>query len=72
MLPSKNSRAQAQSFWRKSSFCPSGAACVEIDLRPDGGAGFRDAKDPDPALSFEAPRWREFIAGAKAGEFDRG
>jgi hypothetical protein len=33
----------------------------------------RDSKDPDGAmLTFNAREWDTFVAGAKAGEFDRG
>ena len=41
----------------------------------EGGAGavfVRDSKDPEgPTLPFNDQEWDAFIAGAKAGEFDR-
>jgi hypothetical protein len=32
----------------------------------------RDSKDPaGPALAFAAPGWSAFVAGVRAGEFDK-
>jgi len=59
--------------WRKSSFCPSGATCVEVAALPEGGAAVRDGKDPRGAeLHFDATEWAAFVAAVKAGEFDLG
>jgi len=36
-----------------------------------GTVAVRDSKDPDGAvLIYSAAEWRDFIAGAKNGEFD--
>lgn len=57
--------------WRTSSVCPNGPTCVEVTTLPDGGAAMRDGKNPQGAeLQFDAVGWAEFIAAAKAGEFD--
>jgi hypothetical protein len=59
--------------WRKSSHSAgNGGECVEVATLPDGGRAVRDSKDPDgPVLRFTAAEWQAFLAGARAGEFDR-
>jgi hypothetical protein len=38
----------------------------------DGNTIVRDSKDADgEQLAFSLDRWREFVEGVKAGEFDR-
>jgi hypothetical protein len=58
--------------WRKST--RSGAAqgdCVEI-ARLHTSVAVRDSKHPvGPVLLFSLCEWQSFVAGAKAGEFDR-
>lgn len=73
--------------WIKSSFCDSAScvevafvkssksasngACVEV-AACDCHVKVRDSKDPDGAvLTFTLQEWDAFVAGAKAGEFDR-
>lgn len=59
-------------LWRKSKrSSPSGDNCVEVAL--DGvRVGVRDSKDRGGSeLQFDAQSWREFLDGAKNGEFDR-
>lgn len=57
--------------WHVSSFCTGGAACVEIAALPGGGAAIRNSCDPSGAeLRFSAAAWTDFLAGARAGEFD--
>jgi hypothetical protein len=59
-------------LWRKSQrSSPSGDNCVEVAL--DGvRVGVRDSKDRGGSeLQFDARSWREFLEGAKNGEFDR-
>lgn len=56
-------------FWRTSSFCSTGS-CVEVAMTA-GLILVRDTKKPDqPPLMYTKEEWRDFIAGAKSGEFD--
>jgi len=59
--------------WRKSSFSNgSGGACVEVANLADGAMAVRDSKDrTGPVLAFTRAEWNAFLAGARAGEFDR-
>ena len=57
--------------WRKSSRSSESANCVEV-----AGAlvtvAVRDSKDPEgPVLRFPRGAWVEFVAGLRAGSFDR-
>ncbi|GAA2392869.1 DUF397 domain-containing protein [Catellatospora methionotrophica] len=58
--------------WRKST--RSGAAqgdCVEV-AHVRTSVAVRDSKHPvGPVLLFSVSDWRSFLAGTKAGEFDR-
>ena len=58
--------------WRKSSLSGDGG-CVEIAY-VDGVIGVRDTKDngAGPVLMFNEQEWTAFVAGTRAGEFDRG
>jgi hypothetical protein len=60
--------------WRTAGRCgPNGGNCVEVNLAvcdSDGVVGIRDSKpDNGPALVFDAPMWRSFLADAKGGNF---
>jgi hypothetical protein len=59
--------------WRKSTFSSgSGGACVEVAELSDGGRAVRHSKNPTgPAIAYTAAEWDAFLAGVKAGEFDR-
>ncbi|MGI8816007.1 MAG: DUF397 domain-containing protein [Pseudonocardia sp.] len=59
--------------WRKSSFSGgNGGGCVEVAFLPDGGVAIRDTKDRSLAPHvYTATEWHAFIAGVRAGEFDR-
>lgn len=56
--------------WVTSSHCDT-SACVEVAQDADT-ALIRDSKDPQgPMLHFPRQAVREFLTGAKAGEFDQ-
>lgn len=58
--------------WVKSSRSDSqGGQCVEVAVTPNI-VGVRDSKDQNGALlAFTTDGWAAFLAGVKAGEFDR-
>jgi predicted secreted Zn-dependent protease len=57
--------------WRKSSRSGAAGHCVEVAEAP-ATVLVRDSKDvKGPVLSFGAQNWTGFIAGVRAGEFDR-
>lgn len=62
-------------MWRKSSFSGlggNGTDCVEVAFLPDGGVAIRDTKDRSVAPHrYTAAEWDAFVAGVRAGEFDR-
>jgi hypothetical protein len=64
---------QIEPRWRKSSYSGNGGGdCVEVARNLPGIVGVRDSKDPHgPVLFVEPGRWRDFIAGVKAGQHDR-
>jgi hypothetical protein len=60
--------------WHKSSFSGSNSntGCIEVAMLPDGGVAIRDSKDPSLAPHvYTAREWEAFVAGVRAGEFDR-
>ena len=59
--------------WFKSSKSgPNCDNCVEVFEQVDGTVLTRDSKDPNgPVHTWKPGEWDAFIAGAKAGEFDR-
>jgi hypothetical protein len=57
--------------WRKSSRSGAAGHCVEVADAP-AAVLVRDSKDiTGPVLSFGTGDWSGFIAGVRAGEFDR-
>jgi hypothetical protein len=59
-----------ESGWRKSSRSQYNA-CVEVRFAGDR-VPVRNSADPDgPVLVFTGAEWDAFVAGVKAGEFDR-
>lgn len=55
-----------------ASACKPYENCVEVGFQGDGPIYVRDSKNQGgPVLAFTGPEWDAFIAGAKAGEFDR-
>ncbi|MGH3613607.1 MAG: DUF397 domain-containing protein [Pseudonocardia sp.] len=59
--------------WWTSSFSGSnGSSCVEVAFLPDGGVAVRDTKDRSLSPHrYTAAEWDAFLAGVRAGEFDR-
>ncbi len=59
--------------WRTSSFSgDNGGSCVEVAFLPDGGVAVRDTKDRTlPPHRYTAAEGDAFLAGVRAGEFDR-
>jgi hypothetical protein len=59
--------------WRTSSFSgTNGNGCVEVAFLPGGGVAVRDTKDRAlPPHRYSAAEWAAFLAGVRAGEFDR-
>lgn len=61
--------------WRKSSLSggnTDGEGCIEVASLTDGDIALRDSKDVSllPHV-FTAYEWACFVAGVRAGEFDR-
>lgn len=62
---------QNELTWRKSTRSGAAGHCVEIAEVP-AAVLVRDSKDADgPVLSFDTTGWAGFVAGVRAGEFDR-
>ncbi len=67
---SEHDRFPTNSFFKSGNSGSQG--CVEVSLQPDA-IGVRDSKQKGagPILAFTPNEWDVFIAGVKAGEFDR-
>jgi hypothetical protein len=60
---------RSRAVWRTSSYTNNGGACVEVADNLPGIVAVRDSKDRNgPVLVLSSTRWREFIAGIRAGE----
>lgn len=59
--------------WRTSSFSGgNGNGCVEVAFLPSGAVAVRDTEDRElPAHRYAIVEWQAFLAGVRAGEFDR-
>lgn len=56
--------------WRTSSACTTNN-CVQVAAADADTVAVRDSKNPDGTiLSYTSAEWRDFILGAKRGEFD--
>lgn len=60
------------SVFRKSSKCDNSSGnCVEVAINHAGAVAVRDSASPSgELLLFTVDSWRDFLAGAKNGEFD--
>lgn len=57
--------------WRTSSYSGNGSSCVEV-APIDHKIAVRDSKDRSgPVLAFSPGSWDVFVAGIRAGEFER-
>jgi hypothetical protein len=69
VLMSAQKSAQGDLDWRVSSACESGA-CVRV-ARRGNHVLIGNTNDPDGQVSeFTMDEWRNFLAGAKLGDFD--
>lgn len=55
---------------RVSSFC-SGGDCVEVARLAHGSIRVTSTREPTRELVYTPAEWDAFVAGVKAGEFDR-
>jgi hypothetical protein len=55
--------------WRVSSTCESGA-CVMVSRQGDSVLVGSTVRPDGPINVYTRAEWREFLAGAKLGEFD--
>jgi hypothetical protein len=68
-MTEERTNPQPAAAWRTSTRSSS-TNCVEVGAL-DGSIAVRDSKDRGgPTLRFTPGSWREFLAAAKAGEFD--
>jgi len=57
--------------WKKSTRSGAAGHCVEVASAADA-VFVRDSKDAaGPMLEFAQRGWSDFVAGVRAGEFDR-
>ncbi|MFD7712624.1 DUF397 domain-containing protein [Streptomyces sp. NPDC059786] len=57
--------------WLKPWSGPTGGACVEVKLLPDGNVAVRQSRDPEgPALVYSRDEMAAFVAGVKSGRAD--
>jgi Domain of unknown function (DUF397) len=60
----------AETSWRRSTRSNTGT-CVEVRFS-EGSVHVRNSRHRDgPVLTFTFAEWESFLAGARAGEFDR-
>ncbi|WP_116209305.1 DUF397 domain-containing protein [Streptomyces olivoreticuli] len=55
--------------WQKSSFSGDRDECVETGAR-DGDIVIRESDAPEVIVTTTPAKWRAFVLGIKAGEFD--
>jgi hypothetical protein len=64
----KRRQQHAQAVWRRPRACAT-SECVEVAALT-GEVAVRSSLSPDVVLTFTKAEWREFLRGAKAGDFD--
>ncbi|MEV7775379.1 DUF397 domain-containing protein [Kitasatospora sp. NPDC086791] len=59
-------------FWQKSSYSNAEGAnnCLEIATGAEGIRHLRESEDPSVVITTSTAKFRAFVLGAKAGEFD--
>lgn len=63
---------KSDAVWVKSSFSADREGCCVELAQLDGGIAVRDSQDTTrPALCYTREELAAFVAGVKAGEFDR-
>jgi Domain of unknown function (DUF397) len=65
---SKRRQRNPQAVWRRPRACAN-TECVEVAALA-GEVAVRSSQSPDVILTFTKAEWREFLLGAKAGDFD--
>lgn len=61
----------SHAVWITSRAC-NNSACVQVAHLPGGLVALRDSKSPaKPAHVFDSEEWAAFVAGVRAGDFDR-
>ncbi|GAB7185838.1 DUF397 domain-containing protein [Kitasatospora sp. Ki12] len=56
--------------WQKSSFSGDAANCVYVSAIAGCAIEIRESDDPDVIITTSPDRFRAFLLGVKAGEFD--
>jgi len=57
-------------FWQRATGCDnSGGSCVEVAYLGEHGVRVRDRRGV--VVEYDRTEWETFVAGVKAGEFDR-
>jgi hypothetical protein len=66
---SENTLASGEIAWRVSRTCDSGA-CVGVARRGEAVLIANTNQPEGPVTEFTIEEWRQFLAGAKLGDFD--
>jgi hypothetical protein len=56
--------------WQQSSYCGEGEACIGLATAEDGSIRIRESSAPETVVTTTPDKFRAFILGVKAGEFD--
>ncbi|GHF54109.1 hypothetical protein GCM10018790_34980 [Kitasatospora xanthocidica] len=56
--------------WQKSSYSSESVNCIYLAAAPDRSVKLRESDDPDVIITTSPDRFRAFLLGVKAGEFD--
>ena len=66
---SENTQALGDMDWRVSRTCDSGA-CVGVARQGESVFIANTSNPESPVSTFTTDEWRQFLAGAKLGDFD--